>query len=492
MQKAILKAIEVEAEKSAAKFQLYHNYLHIDYTRKLNRLKNVPPKNVKKPEEWFHAKKHNPFYVLKHKNKIAYAVAKRIKDRTYKPDEPFTKHVPKKNGGTRTISVFQLQDSAVSDKFYHDLLKKNKHRFSSFSYAYRNDRNVHFAIQDISNELKQSPRIFIAEFDFSNFFGSIDHIYLKRQLKENCFSISATEEFIIEAFLQGSTGIHLGTSISLFLANVACWKLDRKLEDEGLRFARYADDTIIWSKDYQKICKAFDIINEFSKAAGININFSKSDGISLLQKNGMRSEFSHNKTHVDYLGYKLTVESIGIRQSSVKHIKDQISSLLNKNLLQPLKKNPVQAKRFPTATKDEDFKTAISEVRRFLYGNLTEQSIKKYLNGTYVTLSFKGIMSFYPLVDDEEQMKELDRWLISTIMNCLRKRRLLLIKLGYPTDIFPFNLDKDNLIKICKTKDNGKYQIPSFLRICLALKLGIKNQGITKVMHPDSNYYEAP
>jgi hypothetical protein len=42
-------------------------------------------------------------------------------------------------------------------------------------------------------------------------------------------------------------GIPQGTSISLFLANVAAYALDRRLETLGVGFVRYADDTIIWS-----------------------------------------------------------------------------------------------------------------------------------------------------------------------------------------------------------------------------------------------------
>lgn len=487
---AILQAIEEEATKSAEEYHLYHNYLNIDYSRKKKRLKKIPQKEIKIPEEWNQNKKHNPFYVLKHIEKIANAIADKIKLRTYHPEKPFEKEIPKKNGGTRTISIYQLPDSAVSDKFYHDLLKKNKHRFSSFAYAYRNDRNIHFAIQDISNELKQSPRIFIAEFDFSNFFGSIDHSYISRQLKENCFLISPTEEYVIQSFLKGrERGIPLGTSISLFIANMVCWRLDRKLEDEGLRFARYADDTIVWTKDYSKICKAFEIINDFSNNAGILINYDKSDGISLLQKAGMRSEFVNPKSHIDFLGYKLSVTNIAIRESSIRNIKKQISYLLYKNLIYPLKTNPVQAARFPTPEKDEDFLTAVSEIRRYLYGNLSEITLKKFLNGTYVKLNFKGIMSFYPLVDDEEQMKEMDRWLVSTILNALRKRKKLLQALGYSVDFFPFDLSSKELVNMCKTTRSRLFQIPSFLRIYLALQMGVKNLGIEQVMNPESKYY---
>ncbi|MBI2273165.1 MAG: group II intron reverse transcriptase domain-containing protein [Bacteroidetes bacterium] len=492
MQKVILKELEKEAVESLEKFQNYHNYLHLEYLRKKQRLTTVPEKEVKTPEEWNASKMHNPFYVLKHKHKIAASVARKIRNETYIPNQPFTKEIPKKSGGTRKISIFQLPDSAVSDKFYHDLLKKNRHRFSSFSYAYRNDRNVHFAIQDIANELRQSPRIFIAEFDFSKFFDSINHSYIREQLRENCFLISKTEAYIIEKFMEtqpGGVGIALGTSISLFLANVACWQLDRKLENEGLRFARYADDTIIWTRDYGKICKAFEIIAEFSKATGIKINYDKSDGISLLQQPGMRSEFSQNKASIDFLGYQISTTKISIKENSVKKIKKQIAYLLYKDLLLPIKTRPVLASRFPTATRDKDFLSVVSEIRRYLYGNLTEKTLTKFLNGTYAFMNFKGIMSFYPLVNDEEQMKNLDKWMVSTILNTLKRRSVLLNDLGYPTSFFPFEQTPTSLIYTAKITANGHMQIPSFLRIYRALEKGIQNMGIDKVMNPQSKYY---
>lgn len=497
MERSINRAILLEATKSAEKYHLYHNYLQIEHFRNKRRLKSVPEKKVKVPDEWAIDKKYNPFFVLKHCGKIARSITKKIKQKTYKPHSPYEKEIPKKGGGTRMISVYQLPDAAVSDFFYHNLLKKNKHRFSSFAYAYRNDRNIHFAIQDISNELRKSPRIFIAEFDFSNFFGSINHEYLFKQLKENCFLISEIEQDIIRSFLfgRGGIGIPLGTSISLFLANMACWQLDRKLEDEGLRFARYADDTIIWTKDYTKICKAFEIINEFSSNTGIDINYSKSDGISLLQKPEMKSEFGSFKTCVEFLGYKISVKAIGIRDYSLANIKKQISFLLYKNLIQPIRATPIKAARFPTAIDDADFLTAIMQVRRYLYGNLSEKAIQKFINGTLVKLNFEGIMSFYPLVDDTEQMIELDAWLVSTILNTLRKRKQLLKKVGYTVGTyFPFNLDGSNIIEECKKaqldKHKGAFQIPSFRRIHNAIHLGVRNLGIEKVMHPDSNYYE--
>lgn len=323
------------------------------------------------------------------------------------------------------------------------------------------------------------------------FFGSINHKHLLAQLDENAFLVSSTERQIIEAFLTPfSIGIPLGTSISLFLANVACWKLDRQLENEGIRFARYADDTIIWSKDYSKISKAFDIINTYSKESGININYKKSDGISLLQKKGMPSEFQQTKEYIEFLGYKISTEKVGIKDSSVKKIKKQISYLLYRNLIQPIKGEPFSNVNIPANNKDVHFLSAIMHIRRYLYGNLTETSLRKYLNGTYKKLNFKGIMSFYPLITDENQMIELDKWLVSTIMNSLRLRKKLLINHNPNFNVvqFPFNISRNDLVQVCKTQ--LPCEIPSFLRIFHAIQKGIKDNGIEKTMNPASGYYE--
>jgi RNA-directed DNA polymerase len=484
------------AERKAEEYHKYHNNLEIIHQRNKRRLRNAPDKDIYIPEEWNVDKKYNPFYVLKHKKQIARSIFNKLINGTYSPFKPYVKQIPKKDSTkTRSVNIFQIPDEAVSSYFYKRLLSKNKHRFSSFSYAYRNDRNVHYAIQDIALDIKSNPRLFVAEFDFRDFFGSISNDYLLKQLDQNGFLVSEFEKEIIKAYLNlFNQGIPQGTSISLFLANLACWRLDKKLELEGLRFARYADDTVIWSEDYSKICKSFDIIQQFSSETGVNINFDKSHGISLLSKKGMPSEFYSKKNSIDFLGYKLSGDYISIKPSSINKIKKHISYLLYKNLIQPLNKSKLQSIVIPNNDMDGDFVTAIMQIRRYLYGNLNESMLKNYLNGSYKRLNFKGLMSFYPLVDDEEQMKELDRWLLSTILNVIQKRAKLLKKHGFNRDSqFPFNLNKNTLLIECKTRKIGRrkglIEIPSFTRIFRAIQEEVVTKGIEKTMHPKSNKY---
>lgn len=495
MKNIIYDLIIEEADKHIKRYHLYHNNLEIIYKRNKKRIKNVPKKDIKIPDYWSKDKKFNPFYVKRHAKQISNSINKKLKNGEYKPFTPEYRKIKKISGGYRQITVYQIPDSAVSNYLYRRLLSKNKHRFSSLAYAYRNDRNVHYAVQDISLELKSNSRLFVAEFDFSDFFGKINHEYLFEQFDKNGFSVSDYEKKLIESFIKiNDCGIPQGTSISLFLANLVCWKLDRTLESEGLRFARYADDTVIWSNDYDKICKSFEIINKFSNETGVPINFKKSEGISLLTKKGIPSEFHKTKNHIDFLGYKLSCDNISIKDKKIQNIKKNISYLLYRNLIQPIKSKPFIAVTIPNNDEDDMFLTAIMQIRRYLYGNLNDKVLNLYLKGAYKRLNFKGLMSFYPLVDDEEQLKQLDGWLVSTIFNCLKLRGKLLEKNNHKVlHNFPFKIKKDDLIKVCKEKKykgkKGLLEIPSFMKIYRVIKKGRLEHGIRGVMNPSSNIY---
>jgi len=487
--------IEKEAEKLAQRHHTYHNALYVENERKLGR--SSSPTNLKKvtkPPQWLKDKKFDPFYVKKHAKTIAYSIAKKIETKTYEPFLPEKNNIIKSSGGYREVAVYQIPDAAISTFFYHRLLKKNKHRFSSFSYAYRDDRNVHFAIQDIAVELSQSSRLFVAEFDFSKFFDTISHKYLFEQFDQNGFFISGEERSVIKSFIKGrSEGIPQGTSISLFLANLACWNLDKQLEKEGLQFARYADDTIIWSQDYRKITKALDIMTSFSKDVGVALNPKKSEGISLLCPNKMESEFYKTKESVEFLGYSISVEKVSIKAESVIKIKREISYILYKHLIQPLMSTPLKALKIPANNKDEALLSAICEVRRYMYGNLSESMLESYLTGRSNRIFFKGIMSFYPLINDKEQMTSLDGWLVNAVFKAVQKRSKLLTFHRQPRGhTFPFNVSRKTLLKTCnRTKVHRKrlLKYPSFLTIYQAMQKGLVEEGISGITDSNANGY---
>jgi hypothetical protein len=77
--------------------------------------------------------------------------------------------------------------------------------------------------------------------------------------------------------------------------------------------------------------------------------------------------------------------------------------------------------------------------------------------------------------------------------NCIKKKENIFIanNPNFNFGQFPFNCNKDILIQECKkiiiNEKKGAVEIPSFLRIFKAIKMGVVNEGIEKVMHPNSN-----
>ena len=316
------------------------------------------------------------------------------------------------------------------------------------------------------------------------------------QLSENGFFVAPVEHNVIKSFLalKPGHGIPQGTSLSLFLANLACWRLDRDLLDDGLKFARYADDTVIWSPHYDRICRGAERIAEFSRSTGVAINPYKSSGISLLVKRGFSSEFAKTKDHIEFLGYKLSSDHVSIKTAAVQRIKRNISYTLYHHLIQPLRGDALQAVTIPANDEDRDLVVAISTIRRYLYGNLTEDLLKAYLGGRYDRMTFKGLMSFYPLVTDEEQLRALDGWLISIIFRCVQLRSRLLKKWNQDrSDRFPFNTNRSRFARICRSmrvKDKPLYQIPSFLRIHQAVQKRLLIGGVGETIDPSDDPYQ--
>lgn len=486
-------AIKAEAKKLIYRYEAYHNNLQLEWLRNKKRTGLLLPKVVMKPSYWSEDQKFDPFYCKSKARSIARAMAKSIQSRTYRPNDPYEKKIPKASGGERTLRIYQVPDAAVSKLLYDRLLAKNKHRFSSFSYAYRDDRNVHFAIQDIFVDLSRDSRTFVAEFDFSDFFGNIQHEYLLRELHRHGLLLSEIDEQLIKAFLADKgKGIPQGTSVSLFLANIACLGLDKEFERLGVKFARYADDTVICTPSYESACRAVDGLVKFAKDSSVPINFKKSAGIHLLAPKSHSTEI-RSKPSFDFLGYAISNEHLSIKGTSVLKMKKEISFLLYKNLIQPLRGASLRSILIPSGGRDEALLTAMMQVRRYLCGGAYKDQLRSFAEGRGGQLKFKGAMSFYPLVTNVEQLKQLDGWLVATIWRAIKLRALLLQKHGYTRHAdFPFSVPQNHLVKAFdKARVHGKplLQIPSFYLVQRAMQRGMREHGISYVMNSKSNSY---
>jgi RNA-directed DNA polymerase len=135
-------------------------------------------------------------------------------------------------------------------------------------------------------------------------------------------------------------------------------------------------------------------------------------------------EFS-STTNIEYLGHSIGLRSMTMKPSVVGNIKSHIQNLLFSNLV----REPLYGTQAPQRIHgglDRDYITFVWQLRRYLYGPLSEQQVRRFQNGQIPPMSFEGLMSFFPLVDDDEILLDLDQWISAQTWLAVRKRSLLL------------------------------------------------------------------
>ncbi len=495
-----------EAQKLIRRHERYAQELADEFRRRNRRTGATTVPTVLRPAYWDLDPGFNPYLVRARSERIGWAIRTSMRSRTYSPRSAVCYEVPKPDGSLREVSVFQVADSAVSRVIFRSLLRKNRQRLSAYSFAYRSDLTVHDAIQHIAADIRDKPRIFVAEYDFTKYFDSILHEHIWRILAEQRFLITEVEVRVLSQFLETPTlsahnyvpvgaprrarGVPQGTSVSLFLANVAAWPLDRALERLGVGFARYADDTLIWSPDYGRLCEAVDTVNDAAESIGAKLNLRKSAGISILAPADAPAEFKPKKS-VEFVGYAFSSGGISIRQSSVTRIKARISYLIYRNLVEAPKHGQIVALRFAPPV-DRDYVVLIYQLRRYLYGDLSEEKLRKYLRRTVPRVHYKGVMSFYPLVDDLDLLRSLDGWMLHTVGTSLKVRANLLASAGYSKLPLPHTVNEDDLPTLMGVSSDGTrldLRLPSFVRMGTLLRRAAQVHGPNAIGNAKSNMY---
>lgn len=203
-----------------------------------------------------------------------------------------------------------------------------------------------------------------------------------------------------------------------------------------------------------------------SSDIGARINFKKSHGISIFTPEGVTAEFK-SKEVVEFVGYRFSGRGSGIRDSAVSRIKKRISYIIWSNLLEPLQQGHyIDARVAPFV--DRDYLVMIMQLRRYLYGNLTEVKLARFRRGHAKRIHYPGVMSYFPLVSDVSQLRELDGWLSHTIFTSLRRRSELLTANSCAKLPIPHGLSKAKLLRAQARTGSGQtldLSLPSFVRI---------------------------
>jgi RNA-directed DNA polymerase len=358
----------------------------------------------------------------------------------------------------------------------------------------------------LQSEWLTEQRVFVAEYDFSKFFDRISHDHIWRTIRALGFIMTPLEERLLRAFLASpdpytnavekaqlaaprSVGVPQGTSISLLLANLAATPLDRSLERLGVGFVRYADDTLIWSRDYAAVCQAVDTLHAAAEEIGSPINYEKSEGVRLLVSEETNKAEMRFTSRIEYLGHSIGLRDVRMKQAVVDKIKSHISNLILNNLLREPLAGTQSLSRL--TGNDRDYTTLIWQLRRYLYGPLSESQVRRFHRGAIPPMTFEGVMSFFPLVNDQAALQELDAWIATQVWLAIRKRARLLSGSvsAFPE---PWLRDREELFRLIvrstRTSKPIDLRLPSVARVSSVIRAAVLTHG-TKVVGSGSSLY---
>lgn len=392
---------------------------------------------------WTFDQQFNPYYVRHKSSSLSHAIEKAIKNHSYRPRPALRMRIRKRGGGRRSVSIYTVPDAGVGVWLFKQLQARNDAIFSKFAFGFGLDRNGNDAIRHIARAVAATPRLYVVKYDSKNFFDSVDHAYLLEVLNGK-FDVEEEELSVISSFLSGGSayasdyeqglftprkvGIPQGSAISLFLANVAFHELDKDLERLDVTYARYGDDVVVLAQSYSQAHMAANLILQWSAKSKVKVNHEKSDGISLLMRDGAGE--IKTKRSIIFLGAEISSSGICPPEKRISRIKREIARVVYRHLIQAPKKGTFNVQRIQPDV-DWDWVTCINEIRRMIYGRVSEADLTQGLQSKCPrkAMGFSS-MNGLEMVDMPERFKELDGWLVGLLERTYALRASLVTKLG--------------------------------------------------------------
>ncbi len=248
-------------------------------------------------------------------------IVKRLLEGSYQPGAARRRDIPKASGGTRPLSIPNVQDRFVQHLLLGVLQPLFEPRFSESRYGFRPGRSAHDAVK-AAQAFAGEGYTCVVDMDITKFFDKVSHDILMHKI-----GLVARDKRVLRIIgrflragvvipdgieVRGSEGPPQGGPLSPLLANIYLDTLDKELEKRGLRYSRYADDCNIHVKSQAAAERVLEIIKSWiARHLRLEVNASKSGAGRPWERK--------------FLGFVLTVSLlITIAPASLARFKEQV------------------------------------------------------------------------------------------------------------------------------------------------------------------------
>jgi RNA-directed DNA polymerase len=221
------------------------------------------------------------------------SIRARLDAGVYQPSPVKRTMIPKESGGERALGIPTVLDRFIQQAMLQVLSEVFEPTFSDHSYVFRPNRSAQQAVQ-VARSYIEEGYTWVVDLDLAQFFDTVNHDRLMARMKQTVTDPRVLR--LVNAYLKAGVmedgivtvsteGTPQGGPLSPLLSNIVLTELDRKLEERGHHFVRYADDCNIYVRSRSAAERVLESTRRFIEGRmRLKVNEAKSAADEATQR----------------------------------------------------------------------------------------------------------------------------------------------------------------------------------------------------------------